>query len=166
MLRLINTVSYRAAALGLSPPRCPGLAGGPGPLAREGVPLGYARDLATARCRFRSTRFPPRSTGRLVDPPASPRVPGCRGSKPKERGRSEVKRSRAGFPHGEPRTEPPSEAAGQPLAAIPLDAIFASLHRPLIGTPRCAWEPGATHTYVAVFMKHRTKASADVRESP
>src|SRR3990172_3674368 len=32
-------------------------------------------------------------------------------SKPKEWGRSEVKRSRAGSPHGEPRTEPPSEAA-------------------------------------------------------
>src|SRR3990172_4353482 len=99
-------------------------------------------------------------------PPGARSSRAARGSKPKERGRSEVKRSRAGFPHGEPRTEPPSEAAEQPLAAIPLDAIFASLHRPLIGTPRCAWAPGATHTYVAVFMKHRTKASADVRESP
>jgi hypothetical protein len=29
----------------------------------------------------------------------------------KEWGRSEVKRSRAGASHGEPRTEPPSEAA-------------------------------------------------------
>ena len=38
-------------------------------------------------------------------------------SKPKEWGRSEVKRSRAGSPHGEPRTEPPSEAAERdPLA--------------------------------------------------
>src|SRR3970040_1113458 len=45
------------------------------PCSRRG-PLGYARDLAPARCRFRSTRFLPRSTGRLVDPPASPRVPG------------------------------------------------------------------------------------------
>src|SRR4030067_3307968 len=26
----------------------------------------------------------------------------------------------------------------RPLAAIPLDAISSSLHRPLIGTPRCA----------------------------
>src|SRR3990172_1805485 len=92
------------------------------PGSRRG-PLGYARDRAPARCRFRSTRFLPRSTGRLVDPPASPRVPGCRRSKPKERGRSEVKRSRAGPPHGEPRTEPPSEAAEQdprPLAVVPL----------------------------------------------
>src|SRR4030066_118182 len=32
-------------------------------------------------------------------------------SQPKEGGRSEGKRSRAGSPHGEPRTEPPSEAA-------------------------------------------------------
>jgi apolipoprotein N-acyltransferase len=32
-------------------------------------------------------------------------------SRPKEWGRSEVKRSRAGSPHGKPRTEPPSEAA-------------------------------------------------------
>src|SRR3972149_3960674 len=38
------------------------------------------------------------------------RVPKKR-SKPKEWGRSEVKRNRAGSPHGEPRTEPPSEAA-------------------------------------------------------
>jgi hypothetical protein len=30
---------------------------------------------------------------------------------PQEGGRSEVKRSRAGSPHGEPRTESPSEAA-------------------------------------------------------
>ena len=51
-------------------------------------PLGYARDLAPARCRFRSTRFlpfsgtllqphyrqPPGVSPRLVDPPASPRV--------------------------------------------------------------------------------------------
>src|SRR3989337_3270494 len=44
------------------------------PGSRRG-PLGYARDLAPARCRFRSTRFLPRSTGRLVDPPASPRIP-------------------------------------------------------------------------------------------
>src|SRR4030065_225961 len=41
------------------------------PGSRRG-PLGYARDLAPARCRFRSTRFLPRSTGRLVDPPAAP----------------------------------------------------------------------------------------------
>ena len=38
----------------------------------------------------------------------------------------------------------------RPLAAIPLDAISASLHRLLIGTPRCAWAPGGTHEYVAL----------------
>src|SRR3989304_2662699 len=58
---------------------------------------------------------PIRSTGRPVAPPASPRIPGHRRSEPKERGRSEVKRSRAGSPHGEPRTEPPSEAAERDL---------------------------------------------------
>jgi hypothetical protein len=73
-------------------------------------PLDYARDLAPARCLFRSTRSFPRPTGRLIDIPALPRVPGCPHSKPKERGISEVKRSRAGPPRGEPRTEPPSEA--------------------------------------------------------
>src|SRR3990172_9151914 len=30
------------------------------------------RDLAPARCRFRSTRFLPRSTGRSEEPPAAP----------------------------------------------------------------------------------------------
>src|SRR3970282_3040215 len=47
----------------------------PGAPGARGGPLGYASDLAPARCRFRSTQVLPRSTGRLVDPPASPRVP-------------------------------------------------------------------------------------------
>ena len=51
----------------------------------------------------------------------------------------------------------------RPLAAIPLDAISASLHRPLIGTPRCAWASGGTHEYVAVFMKRSTKHLAPGR---
>ncbi len=46
------------------------------PLARGGIPLRYARDLAPARCRFRSPEQGSRSTGRFVEPPASPRVPG------------------------------------------------------------------------------------------
>src|SRR3972149_843508 len=49
-----------------------------------------SRDLAPARCRFRSTRFLPPPTGRLVDPPHRLMVPGCRRSKPKEWGRSET----------------------------------------------------------------------------
>jgi len=40
--------------------------------ARGGLPRRYARDLAPARCRFRSTRFLPRSTGRVEDPPHRP----------------------------------------------------------------------------------------------
>src|SRR3989337_53780 len=51
----------------------------------------------------------------------------------------------------------------RPRAAIPLDAISASLHRLLIGTPRCAWAPGGTHEYVAVFMKRSTYASGNAR---
>ena len=71
----------------------------------------FARSLP-----FRSPDQQPRSTGRLAEPPASPRVlrlpaPSQRGASWAEQaeggGRSEVKRSRAGPPHGEPRTEPP-----------------------------------------------------------
>src|SRR4030066_695089 len=54
VLRLINTVSYRADALMRFPSRCPGLAGGPGPLAREGVPsatLATLRPLAAGSAR-------------------------------------------------------------------------------------------------------------------
>ena len=63
----------------------------PGPLARGGVPLGYASDLTPARCRFRSPGtflihlrdageecprpFAPQAASST--PPASPRVPGC-----------------------------------------------------------------------------------------
>ena len=47
----------------------------PGPLAREGLPLRYARDLAPARCRFRSPDGMHRSTGRSREPPASPKGP-------------------------------------------------------------------------------------------
>src|SRR4030067_1598068 len=67
--------------LGVSPGTATGAPG-----SRRG-PLGYARDLAPARCRFRSTqvlpfsgtllqphyRQPPGVSPRLVDPPASPR---------------------------------------------------------------------------------------------
>src|SRR4030066_1819194 len=108
----------------------------PGARGSQALPLRYARDLRPlaaipldAISSFGGTllsRIPDMNQEcprRLVDPPASPKVPGYRRSKPKERGRSEVKRSRAGPPHGEPRTEPPSEAAEQdprPLAVVPL----------------------------------------------
>jgi hypothetical protein len=36
----------------------------PGPQARRGFTRSYAHELAPARCRFRSTQFPSRSTGR------------------------------------------------------------------------------------------------------
>src|SRR4030067_1064338 len=71
----------------------------------------FARSLPS-----RSPDQQPRSTGRLADPPASPRVlglpaPSQRGASWAEQaeggGRSEVKRSRAGPPHGEPPTAPP-----------------------------------------------------------
>ena len=101
----------------------------PGTLARGGFPLGVARDLrplaaGSARRNFRlrgdtplphpgdesGVSPPPRGTPRLAP---GPRFRKCsqRRSKPKEWGRSEVKRRRAGASHAEPRTEPPSEAA-------------------------------------------------------
>jgi hypothetical protein len=53
---------------------------------------------APARCRFRSTRFPPRSTGRLVDPPASPRV--LRSQAPSQWGAPWAEQPRKGDPSG------------------------------------------------------------------
>jgi len=80
-----------------------------------------------------------------AEPPAAPRVlrsqafsqrgaemrcaPFLKRSKPKERGRSEFKRSRAHSPHGEPRTEPPSDAAERSPRPRPRDApgIFETI---------------------------------------
>jgi hypothetical protein len=42
-------------------------------------------------------------------------------------GRSEVKRSRAGSPHGEPRSEPPSEA--EESVSLPDPGVFGRLGR-------------------------------------
>src|SRR4030066_165505 len=64
----------------------------PGTLARGGIPsVTLDGDIpdSSPGCG-RGVSPPIRSTGRLVDPPASPRAPGCRRSKPKERGRSEA----------------------------------------------------------------------------
>ena len=101
------------------------------PGSRRG-PLGYARDLAPACCRFRSTRFLPRSTGRLVDPPASPRVPGSRHPRNGARhGRSsrgrgiraelsgrEVKRRLAGASQVERRSEEPPPRMRKPAMML------------------------------------------------
>src|SRR3990170_1124388 len=73
------------------------------------------------------------------DPPAALRVPPATGgarrfagagmrSKPKEWGRSEVKRSRAGSPHGEPRTEPSSEAAERDPRSLGAHVLFGVGH--------------------------------------
>ena len=49
-------------------------------LARGGLPQPLRSRPPPARCRFRSPKFLPRSTGRSAEPPASPRVPGRRRS--------------------------------------------------------------------------------------
>ncbi|KRT71878.1 MAG: hypothetical protein XU12_C0030G0001, partial [Deltaproteobacteria bacterium CSP1-8] len=93
-------------------------------------PLGYASDLAPARCRFRSTQVLPRSTGRLVDPPASPRVPRAlvssypdaggaaegRGVRAELSGRK-VKRRLAGSSRVERRSENPPPRMRKPAMA-------------------------------------------------
>ena len=58
----------------LRPTRGMGERRSPGTLARGGLPLRYARDLAPARCRFRSTRFLP--FGGALLPPYYPQPPG------------------------------------------------------------------------------------------
>src|SRR3990172_4198622 len=98
--------------------------GEPGAPGSRGGPLGYARDLAPARCRFRSTRVLPLSTGRLVDPPASPSVPGCRRSKPKERGRREGTARRGGSAAGRPTSGAPLRGCG--AIAAPARCRFRS----------------------------------------
>src|SRR4030065_223123 len=71
---------------------------------------------------------PPPAFPRAGPPPSPPRpprgplrlAPGSRlpAQRPQEEGRSEVKRSRAGLPPGEPRTKAPS-AAGEPAPGAP-----------------------------------------------
>ena len=63
VLRLVNTVSYRADALRRFPSLCPGLAGG-----------FLSATLATSdrSLPFRSTQFLPHSIGRSEEPPAAP----------------------------------------------------------------------------------------------
>src|SRR3990170_767813 len=90
------------------------MTGAPG---SRGLPLGYARDLRPLAAvplagPATSLHRPPRGTLRLA--PGS-RLPAQR---PQEEGRSEVKRSRAGLPHGEPRTKAPSEAAEPSSGAL------------------------------------------------
>ena len=77
--------------------------------------------------------------GNTVCPPdGAPRFAVARKrSEPKERGRSEVKRSRAGRPHGEPRTESPSEAAERDLSPFPESALTTGRTTVANG----AWDP-------------------------
>ena len=91
----------------------------------------FARSL-----RFRSTQSLPRSIRRCVEPPAAPYVY-APAEPPPEGGRSEVKRSRAGSSHGEPRTEP--RPPRRRSRTIPLRATSVRYSR-----------------YVAVLMKCRT----------
>ena len=93
-------------------------------LARGGLPLRNACDLGARSLPVPLTGSNPALRGYSSFTPqaASGNPPHClrvrvQGfSPPQEEGRSEVKRSRADSTHGEPRTEPPSEAAE---AAIP-----------------------------------------------
>src|SRR4030065_907628 len=97
------------------------------PGSRRG-PLGSPRARAPARCRFRSTRFLPRSTGRLVDPPASPRVPGTgRGGIDRTTGAGSWRVPAPRF-HRDPRRDKryPLSSLGPFLLLRPLVALLAA----------------------------------------